>query len=216
MAPRSLANRLQKRVLKALFGFNKARRYQHLERIVHEIQPRRLMEIGCFRGENGRRMIDAALAHHPASEIEFFGFDLFEWLDEEKLEAEVSKRPPPLAEVRARLEGSGAKIRLVQGDTTETLPRLRAELPRMDLVFIDGGHSLATIASDWQNVEPLLHERSVVILDDYWETAEAGAKTLVDALDRNRYAVRLLDPIDRFLTAEGHVFTTRFAEVRPK
>jgi hypothetical protein len=43
----------------------------------------------------------------------------------------------------------------------------KTQLPKMDLVFIDGGHSTETVATDWENVKDLLHEKSIVFFDDY-------------------------------------------------
>jgi hypothetical protein len=50
----------------------------------------------------------------------------------------------------------------------------------MDLIFIDGGHRLETVWSDWLGVQPLLDENTLVRFDDYWNREQAGCKTLVD------------------------------------
>lgn len=215
MAQRSLGNRLKKRFLKTFFGYNRGQRYANLERLAKEIPARRILEIGTYRGSNALRMIRAAAERTPIAEVEYYGFDLFEWLDDQKLVAERSKAPPDLSSVRARLGASGAKVALFQGDTAVTLPREVPSLPPMDLIYIDGGHSLETIAGDWNNVQPLIDPHTVVVFDDYWQTERAGARPLIESLDRRRWAVRLLEPIDRSLEADGTIFVNRYAEVRP-
>ena len=79
-------------------------------------------------------------------------------------------------------------------NTIETLRIMKAQLPKMDLVFIDGGHSQETVASDWMNVQDLLHATSVVF-DDY---PNFGIGLVVDAIDREHWDVRIMQIEDVF------------------
>ncbi|MBK9051486.1 MAG: hypothetical protein IPL78_11380 [Chloroflexi bacterium] len=56
---------------------------------------RRLVEIGVLHGVHARQMIQIASLHHPANTIHYFGFDLFEELNEALLQRELSKKASP-------------------------------------------------------------------------------------------------------------------------
>mgnify|MGYP001457844067 CR=1 FL=1 len=88
-----------------------------------------------------------------------------------------------------------------------------------DLVFIDGGHSEETVASDWENVKHLLHEKSVVYFDDYpnW-----GIGPVVDGIDSGLWDIEVMEIEDEFLAdgqfgseVKGERMKFKFARVKP-
>jgi predicted O-methyltransferase YrrM len=208
------AHRVRLKLLRLLHG-PEPRRYRHLVETIERHRCRRILEIGTWNGEHALAMIRAAARHHPPAEVEYYGFDLFEQIDDEKIVQEISKRPPPMEEVSGRLRATGAQVHLVQGDTRETLPAAVPRLPPMDFVFIDGGHSYETVASDWAAVERLVHPGSVVIFDDYWGRSDAGTDRVVAEIDRARYDVQVLDPEDQFVKEWG-LLRVRFVRVTPR
>jgi predicted O-methyltransferase YrrM len=195
-------------------------RYVNLKRVLKEVRPRRIVEIGVWHGAAAMLMLRRARRYQ--SVVDYWGFDLFEEATPEVLEREAcaaiaaSQNPPPPIEVaRQRLEQFGATVHLIQGDSTVTVPQTR--VPPADLIFIDGGHSYETVCSDWENVQRFVHDRTVVIFDDYTNQYGVehgyGIKRLVDELDRERWEVRLLMPIDRYRRPDG-VLESQFARVR--
>jgi predicted O-methyltransferase YrrM len=138
---------------------------------------------------------------------------MFEEIDEAKIAAEISKRPPPQHEVEARLQATGASVQLFKGDTVATLPRAVPRLPAMDLIFIDGGHSYETVLNDWEHCRRLMHEDTVVLFDDFWGEDAAGTDRVVRAIDRRTYEVTVLDPEDAFVKEWG-VLRVRFVRVQ--
>ena len=200
---------------KHLFGAKGiAYRYDQLFDEVRRVKPKNIMEIGVWTGERARKMIEIAKKYHPSSSVHYYGFDLFERMDEDKYSREVSKQPPTQFSIEFKLNTTGASIHLFKGDTTETLPDLEGKLPKMDLVFIDGGHSLETIANDWQCTSRLLHPSSVVIFDDYWTNRfDAGSKVTVDAINRKEYSVTILPVMDSFDTTPFGPLQIQFAKV---
>lgn len=164
--------------------------YRQLLRAVEACRPSYILEVGVWDGAHGAEMIRTALRYR--SHVEYWGFDLFGPCPD----YELPKAPVPIDIARKTLEATGAPVHLYPGNTRETLPAAMSSLPLMDFIFLDGGHSLETIESDWHCCAALLHNQSVAILDDYYpDRDDAGAKRLVDGLKRApRYRVEVLEP----------------------
>ncbi len=191
------------------------KRYKHLFEIVDRCKARRIMEIGTWKGEHSVKMINTTKKHWLPEEIEYYGFDLFENINEETIIAEVSKKPPSMNEVKQKLEKTGAKIKLYRGNTLHTLPEAVKNLPKMDFIFIDGGHSIETIQNDWEYSKRLIHNQTVVIFDDYWNTENSensGCNKTIDSIDRNKFSVEILQPMDKFEKGRG-VLCINFVKV---
>ena len=208
---------------RATFGTPK--RYRNLLKAVHATRARSILEVGVYRGGRSLQMIETAALFRPTKDIRYYGFDLFEGLNDELLKSEFSKVPPTEREIQERLSASGASVRLFKGFSQDTLPAFVAEwkqLPEpIDVVFIDGGHAEETIASDWQNVRQLMGPTTQVIFDDYYredyaaKLGRVGCQYLIDALDRTVYDVEILDPSDSFKKDWG-TLTINLAKVTLK
>ena len=128
--------------------------------------------------------------------VHYYGFDLFDSCPlEEFPKAEWKKIS--LEKIRTALERTGAKVSLFKGNTRETLAL--TPLPMMDFIFIDGGHSLETIENDWNHCKKLMHPKTVLVMDDYWNRTDAGCRPLVDdvIVPSGNYRVEMLGPADR-------------------
>lgn len=179
-------------------AISEPQRYKILFEVIGRIKARRIMEIGTWNGNHAAAMIETAKKHWLPEEIEYYGFDLFEDMNEETFKTEVSKKPPPITQVKERLEKTGAKISLHKGNTLHTLPKAVKNLPQMDFIFIDGGHSVETVRNDWEHSQQLMHDRTVVIFDDYWNIDGSGCNKVVDSLCRDKFSVEILPPTDEF------------------
>jgi len=205
--------RIKNKVLRIIHG---PKRYKHLFRAIREVQARKILEIGTWNGRRAIQMIKLAESFHPADQIEYYGFDLFEQMTDQINVDELSKKPPTKAEVEKMLQATGAKIKLFQGFTQNTMPNAVSSLPKMDFIFIDGGHSVETIANDWKYAEMLMGEKTVVIFDDYYfDKDDVGAKKIIESIDDNRFTIKILSPRDSFKKDWG-VLNINFVEVRRK
>lgn len=63
-------------------------------------------------------------------------------------------------------------ITLIQGDIGVTLESFAAESPRVDFAFMDANHTLPATMKYFDHLLPVLHEESVLVLDDIHLTAE--------------------------------------------
>jgi predicted O-methyltransferase YrrM len=172
------------------------KRYEQLYKEIDSLHPRSICEIGTNDGINAVRLYQRAFQYR--NDVEYFGFDLFESIDRQTFAKEFSLLVPSKDQVDQYLGRKGVRRRhLFSGNTTESLPMAKAQLPKMDLVFIDGGHSEETVASDWENVKDLLHEKSIVFFDDYpnW-----GVGPVVDSIDSERWNIQIMEIEDVFST----------------
>lgn len=161
------------------------------------------LEVGTYDGVRAAALLRAWLAGGSDRSASYIGFDLFEQCTPALAVAELSKTrlPPAKDAVEKLLRATGASVSLFRGFTRETLTAWCA-LPTVapNLIFVDGGHSLDTIASDWAAIASVMRKDTVVLLDDYYENRQDyGCRVLVDELQKSaKYRVALLDPVDRF------------------
>jgi predicted O-methyltransferase YrrM len=197
-----------------LFG---PKRYKYLYYYIEKLKAKNIMEIGTWNGNRAKKMIEIAMKHHQPREIFYFGFDLFEEMTNELYQKEISKIPPSKQTVYDALHTTGANIQLFKGYTADTLPRSIKDLPKMDFVFIDGGHALETIRNDWKYTQQVMGEDTVVIFDDYWnDRMDGGAKPIVDAIDQQLFNVTILPRLDSFNNPDHGVLNIQFAKITRK
>jgi predicted O-methyltransferase YrrM len=198
------------------------RRYAAVESAVREIRAKNLLEIGTWNGARALAMAAAAL--ETPGPVMYVGFDLFERMTAEKSKAEFNaKAPTPEAAVRARLEAFALKnpgftFVLHKGDTRETLPAFLStpQAGKIDLVWLDGGHSVETITSDWRSCRRAVRNGGLVLLDDYYSDVAPeflerfGCNTLVRQLSGEGCKVEVLPTKDP-VVGGGHVQIVRVA-----
>ena len=159
------------------------RRYNQLIDIVSEMKPERIIEIGTWNG-------DRAIQMHEASPDSFYyGFDLFEFANDETDQKELNvKKHYHGQEVALKLHNHDIQYQLYAGDTKDTLPEFLEKNGEKfaQLIFIDGGHSIETIKSDFEYCSRLIAPGGIIVLDDYYEgrddTDRFGCNFLVDQL----------------------------------
>lgn len=137
---------------------------------------RRILEIGVYTGENAGSMVETAIESAAApQDIEYYGFDFFG-----NSSADLVGR---------KLENLGCTYELFEGDTRDTLPVAAASLPKMDLIFIDGGKSFGEAMSDWENSERLLHDGTAVFVHN---AGFPGVRRMLARVSRAKYQVEIL------------------------
>lgn len=134
-------------------------------KMVSDLRPQRILEIGVKHGWGAERMLRAAHAK------EYYGFDL------------VMR-----GDVKQKLKRLGVTVYLYEGDSRVTLPQAVSSLPKMDLIYIDGCHLFRWVESDWDNARLLMHSGTVVVFDDY---CDADVKRVVDSI--TGYCVEFID-----------------------
>lgn len=152
------------------------RRYDYLHQAVRDKQPKAILEVGTWNGMRAAAMLNLC----PTAK--YYGFDVFEdvppGLDETEKNA---KAHHTIQAVYERLTGFDAT--LYKGNTRDTLKNFNEPV---DFVWIDGGHSVETIHSDWENVKRCLMPDAWVFFDDYFtggiDTTKYGCNEIVKDL----------------------------------
>lgn len=214
-------------------------RYQNLFDALTELRKEkthlRLLEVGTYDGVRACQLLGFWLGGEPKRSATYVGFDLFEAMTQELTAVELSKTrlPPSTREVLKRFAGAvpKASVTLRQGNTRQTIPAYVAEHKEpFDLIFIDGGHSLDTIASDWSAAKELMDYGTIVLFDDYYENREDfGCRPQIELIQQEprhetalgeapfvpKYAVTLLDPVDKYDHTKLEVRMARVQLVKP-
>jgi predicted O-methyltransferase YrrM len=146
--------------------------HTYLNEFIKENSCRKIMEIGIYNGENARSMVRAAAKNTPPEEIEYYGFDLFSHYSASR--------------VGRKLDETGCRYTLVEGDTVETLAEAVETLPKMDVIFIDGGKSYREAKSDWIHSARLMHDGTGVYVHN---VGFPGVGRMVDEIPRDGYMV---------------------------
>lgn len=147
-------------------------RYNQLFPIIDKHKPQTIVEVGTWNGLRALAMVSAALKH--SDKVHYTGFDLFEDADDGTDKEELNvKAHHTVAEVQSLLEGfakenPGFSFQLIKGNTRDTLSKNVAGIQNkgqnIDLVFLDGGHSIETIRGDYE----ALKNAKIIVFDDYY------------------------------------------------
>jgi len=168
------------------------------------------LEVGTFNGVRAANLLDYFLSYGANRTASYIGFDLFEDMTPDMSKAEFSKSTLPLStdEVqRVFANALGKKYggrfkgaQLFKGNTQETLNAWKENSASIkpNFIFIDGGHSLETIASDFKNLEHLIATENTFLMDDYYvNRMDFGCRPLVEQINREgKYVGLPLVPID--------------------
>ena len=174
-------------------------RYDYLLHSFNLYQPRTMIEVGVWRGDRAIQFLSLA-----RNLTWYAGFDLFEEMDSETFASEKmgACHPQSFEHVKQRLDtasNGNCRIDLVQGSTHSTLPAFALKhAGTFDFIYLDGGHSLETIANDWNCSKQLMSDKGRVVFDDYYlNDTTRGAKPLIDDLLSDKaYRVRFFPVVE--------------------
>ena len=141
-------------------------RYSQLLSAIDLFKPQSIVEVGTWNGQNAIRMIQQAQKYQK--KVSYVGYDLFEsandFTDSEELNVKEHFTQNAV-ECDIKKACPDADALLIKGNTRITLKNIQA-----DFCFIDGGHSIETIAHDY-NACKTSH---VIIMDDYYTPDKEG------------------------------------------
>lgn len=169
-------------------------RYAQLIELVRKHQPKTVIEIGTW---NGGRALEMAMV---APGMKYYGFDLFEQATSQTDEEEKNVKPHHSREqVLEILTKHNVDASLIAGNTNETLPAFARlnQTVKADLIYIDGGHAVETIRSDYENSKKLIKPGGLIVFDDYYvdmdDLDKWGANRVLDGEDFE--LLPIVDPV---------------------
>ena len=144
-------------------------RYDSIFNEVAELEPEVIVEIGTWNGKHAAQMMQRV----PDSK--YYGFDLFDEATDETDAIEFNVKPHCTKQAASE-SLKDYDHELIQGNTNQTLPDFvdRNSKLLVDLAFIDGGHSVATIASDFEHIKKLMRPGGTILFDDYYLPPRKG------------------------------------------
>lgn len=153
-------------------------RYAALIDAVRQKKPTAILEIGTWNGQRAEEML------RMVPDAKYYGFDLFETATAETDSEEMNVKPHyTLDRVYERLHGYN--VQLFKGNTRETLPLFNEPV---DFVWLDGGHSVETIRSDWENVKRVATPDAWIFMDDFYtgpiDTKKFGCNEILKDVTR--------------------------------
>jgi predicted O-methyltransferase YrrM len=151
--------------------------HAYLNEFIRENLCGRIMEVGVYNGENAVGMVRATAKELPASEVEYFGFDFFTSYSTEQ--------------IGLKLDETGCKYALFEGNTMDTVPEAAKTLKPMDIIFIDGGKSFNEAWSDWEGSSRLMHGGTGVFIHN---VDFSGVSRMVEDIPRDIYEVKIFHP----------------------
>jgi len=190
-------------------------RYSNLLRKMDELIKRSYtlvyLEVGTFNGVRAINLLDYFLGTDANRQARYIGFDLFEDMTTEMSKAEFSKSTLPLSvesiqksfndTLKKKYGDRFVGTRLFKGNTKKTIKQWKKDLGHLvepNFIFIDGGHSLETIESDFRNLEEYATDSNVFLMDDYYvNRTDVGCRSMVEKINSEGKLVALpLQPID--------------------
>jgi hypothetical protein len=182
------------------------------------IQPCCFMEIGTHNGERANYICRKVILENPevGRFIYYVGVDLFEdyTLDHDPILFAHEQPPPSLLEVQNKFSalvnecpeqfefelGKGESYLYLEKDK-DGLLYSTANLG-FGVIFVSGGRSFETIEKDWLSLQPFIRSHTYVLFDNYYHygsyelLSRFGCQKLISELDRSKWEINFLEPID--------------------
>ena len=136
-------------------------------RAIRRLHARKIVELGIASGQRALRMIEVAKLASPGEEIHYVGLDPFEG------RSEADGPGLTLKAAHQLLRRDGVRVQLVPGNLAESLVQIANSLGKVDVLIVPGVLESASFARAWFFVPRMLHERSLVFVEQTLEDGQA-------------------------------------------
>ena len=154
--------------------------------VIHELRPRRVVEIGSYLGRS-TIFIAQALKHADIPDAELHAIDPHTGDRQHLEELGLSNLPTlDLFRVMLRASGNHEAVQVHVATSTDALPAFE---PGLDFVFVDGWHEYEAVSADVRDFGKLLSNDGVMCIDDVTKLDEVdrGSREGLAAAGLTRY-----------------------------
>ena len=161
-------------------------------------KPKNFIEVGVFQGVTSRNVCEKLYEIHKENFL-FHGIDIFEDtninIDNKEMTIKHNKISNPfkhlifniilkknlfsIDSIYSFLKKFKNNVELYKGFSETELPKI--DMSKIDMVFLDGGHSYETVRSDLSLILKGIKKNKIIICDDY-DQVNYGVKKAVDEL----------------------------------
>tara|TARA_B110000305_G_C19209687_1_gene525229 strand:- start:147 stop:776 length:630 start_codon:yes stop_codon:yes gene_type:complete len=161
-------------------------------------KPKNFIEVGVFQGVTSRNVCEKLYEIHKENFL-FHGIDIFEDtninIDNKEMTIKHNKISNPfkhlifniilkknlfsIDSIYSFLKKFKNNVQLYKGFSETELPKI--DMSKIDMVFLDGGHSYETVRSDLSLILKGIKKNKIIICDDY-NQVDYGVKKAVDEL----------------------------------
>ena len=161
-------------------------------------KPKNFIEVGVFQGVTSRNVCEKLYEINKENFL-FHGIDIFEDtninIDNKEMTIKHNKISNPfkhlifniilkknlfsIDSIYSFLKKFKNNVQLYKGFSETELPKI--DMSKIDMVFLDGGHSYETVRSDLSLILKGIKKNKIIICDDY-DQADYGVKRAVDEI----------------------------------
>tara|TARA_B110000902_G_C14051182_1_gene491762 strand:- start:48 stop:677 length:630 start_codon:yes stop_codon:yes gene_type:complete len=161
-------------------------------------KPKNFIEVGVFQGVTSRNICEKLYEINKENFL-FHGIDIFEDtninIDNKEMTIKHNKISNPfkhlifniilkknlfsIDSIYSFLKKFKNNVQLYKGFSETELPKI--DMSKIDMVFLDGGHSYETVRSDLSLILKGIKKNKIIICDDY-DQVDYGVKKAVDEL----------------------------------
>lgn len=140
-------------------------------RAIQRSRARKIVELGVATGRRALRMIEVAKLASPGQEVHYVGLDPFEG------RSEADGPGLTLKAAHQLLRRDGVRVQLIPGNVAESLVRVANSLGKVDLLIVPAMLDSAEFARAWFFVPRMLHEQSLVFIEQTLENGQTLLET---------------------------------------
>ena len=176
---------------------------------IETYKPKNFLEVGVFQGVTSRNVCEK-LYEINKDDFSFYGIDIFEDtntnIDNLELTTKHNKISNPFKHfifnvilkknlfsvnsIYDFLKKFKNNIYLKKGFSEVEL--LKIEMSKIDMIFLDGGHSYETVKNDLSIILKNIKKNKIIICDDY-NQVDYGVKKAVDEISKNVSEIKILN-----------------------
>lgn len=139
-------------------------------------RPINYMEIGVYKGNTSRWVLDNVLAHKDSTLV---GIDPWDTIANPYVNMDWGSLKQGLEDIRLKYS---PRVRWITGRSCDVLRNLYFDNRSFDLIYVDGDHYTMRVLYDFFLTWPLLKIGGIMVFDDYYLRVIPAVNMVLDGL----------------------------------